>query len=1050
MLLDTWKRFQNPGPEFRGAPFWAWNSELDPEEIRRQIRIFHQMGLGGFFMHSRVGLNTPYLGKQFFDCIRAAADEAEKFGMHAWLYDEDRWPSGAAGGKVTANPAFRLRVLCFDETLPEKDAEDEVTLGIFFVKLDQEQFLHSFRKAAPGEENSPPPAGEKRIRFFRKLAPPSPWFNNQTYLDTMNPEAVGEFIRITHEAYRREAGQFFNRSIPGIFTDEPCYIYLGSIPNSLPWTDRLPEKFREKFGYDILERLPELFFREKDEDFSRTRLNYRDLCTELFVSAFAKQIGKWCGENELLFTGHVLGENSVVTQSYVVGSAMRFYEYMQAPGIDVLSEHWFVFDTAKQCSSMARQFGRKWRLTETYGCTGWDFPLAGHKALADWQFALGINLRCQHLAWYSMEGQAKRDYPASISEQSPWFREYPVVEDYCARIGAALSEGEEQRRLLLIHPIESTWGIHACFSPPESLEEEAAKLPAVSGKILGENIDFDYGDEEVMSRHAVLSKEGEDPVIRIGKGVYHAVLLPQMRTIRKSTLSLLRDFRKAGGSVFFLTGGAPEFLDGFPSPETSRICQEEFLSVDPEKDLAEKLGATARIVSVTEGDSGREIVQVLHLLKRAEGFHVLFLCNLGMNPADAPEDINIPQRVLERKDVFRDVRISVKGIPPEERFVYEADPAGGDVSRLTSAVLKDGVLRFRTSLEQLGSRLFFITSEELPCAGEISSDGKEGLPGKREDKETGNAHRRLLLPSSGWSFRRDEPNVLVLDRPVCSIGEEKAMEECFVLTLDARLRTRLGVPPRGGGMAQPYLKRQDLPPRETLSLRLDYSLNCGKIPETDCFLAMERPELYQVITFNGTSLDRRDSGRSWCDRSLHLLKIPASAFRKGKNALSLECGYHEQHPGLEALFLLGDFGVSDETITELPDTLSCGDLCSQGLPCYSGNLTYVLEMDLPEKTSPRFLLLEEPACTAAALSVNGSPRRTLGWPPYRFELAEWIHPGCNRFEITLLGSRRNSHGPFYMDQKWPRYTGAAELEAEMRREKNLVPFGLLHPPVLEF
>ena len=276
------------------------------------------------------------------------------------------------------------------------------------------------------------------------------------------------------------------------------------------------------------------------------------------------------------------------------------------------------------------------------------------------------------------------------------------------------------------------------------------------------------------------------------------------------------------------------------------------------------------------------------------------------------------------------------------------------------------------------------------------------------------------------------------------------MEECFVLTLDARLRTRLGVPPRGGGMAQPYLKRQDLPPRETLSLRLDYSLNCGKIPETDCFLAMERPELYQVITFNGTSLDRRDSGRSWCDRSLHLLKIPASAFRKGKNALSLECGYHEQHPGLEALFLLGDFGVSDETITELPDTLSCEDLCSQGLPCYSGNLTYVLEMDLPEKRSPRFLLLEEPACTAAALSVNGSPRKTLGWPPYRFELAEWIHPGCNRFEITLFGSRRNSHGPFYMDQKWPRYTGAAELEAEMRREKNLVPFGLLHPPVLEF
>ena len=91
---------------------------------------------------------------------------------------------------------------------------------------------------------------------------------------------------------------------------------------------------------------------------------------------------------------------------------------------------------------MAHQFGRRTRLSETYGCTGWDFPFFGHKALGDWQTALGINLRCQHLAWYSMEAEAKRDYPASISYQSPWFDQYVQVENYFARIDAALSEGE--------------------------------------------------------------------------------------------------------------------------------------------------------------------------------------------------------------------------------------------------------------------------------------------------------------------------------------------------------------------------------------------------------------------------------------------------------------------------------------------------------------------------------------------------------------------------------------------------------------------------------
>ena len=45
-------------------------------------------------MHARVGLNTPYLSEEWFKLVAACADEAKKQGMKAWLYDEDRWPSG--------------------------------------------------------------------------------------------------------------------------------------------------------------------------------------------------------------------------------------------------------------------------------------------------------------------------------------------------------------------------------------------------------------------------------------------------------------------------------------------------------------------------------------------------------------------------------------------------------------------------------------------------------------------------------------------------------------------------------------------------------------------------------------------------------------------------------------------------------------------------------------------------------------------------------------------------------------------------------------------
>lgn len=59
--------FQNPTAEWRGKPFWSWNGKLEKEEILRQIDVLEQMGMGGYFCHSRTGLITEYLGDEWFD-----------------------------------------------------------------------------------------------------------------------------------------------------------------------------------------------------------------------------------------------------------------------------------------------------------------------------------------------------------------------------------------------------------------------------------------------------------------------------------------------------------------------------------------------------------------------------------------------------------------------------------------------------------------------------------------------------------------------------------------------------------------------------------------------------------------------------------------------------------------------------------------------------------------------------------------------------------------------------------------------------------------------
>ena len=128
--------FASPSVEYRGKPFWSWNGELRGEELVRQAHVMKEMGLGGYFMHSRAGLITEYLGDEWFDLINEVADAAEEDGMEAWLYDEDRWPSGSAGGKVTVDPQYRMKSLYVYESAPDKVDWNDESIALYAAKLD--------------------------------------------------------------------------------------------------------------------------------------------------------------------------------------------------------------------------------------------------------------------------------------------------------------------------------------------------------------------------------------------------------------------------------------------------------------------------------------------------------------------------------------------------------------------------------------------------------------------------------------------------------------------------------------------------------------------------------------------------------------------------------------------------------------------------------------------------------------------------------------------------------------------------------------------------
>ena len=1019
MLNKVLKKVENPGPEFRGAPFWAWNSKLEEKELIAQIRTMKEMGLGGFFMHARVGLNTPYLSEEWFKLISACASEAKKLGMKAWLYDEDRWPSGAAGGLATKDKRYRMRYIHFslDKEFPRQ--EDSIELARFAVTFF-ELTVTSYRRIRKGAKLND---GEHLMIFNRTICPGGDsWFNGQNYLDTLNPEAVKKFIEVTHEQYRKHLPEELGKTIPGIFTDEPN-IYADCPVDTLPWTDGLDAEFKKRFGYDLLDHLPELFYEYRPEipvsgiqnlrsQFSKVRLDCRNLLADTFSRAFAKTIGDWCRKNNMIFTGHVLREDTLLSQAQSVGSPMRFYEYMDAPGIDLLTEHWNVFNTAKQCSSAAHQFGRKVRLSETYGCTGWDFPFMGHKALGDWQYALGINFRVQHLAWYSMAAEAKRDYPASISYQSPWWKEHWRIEDYFARLGAALSEGDEQRDLLVIHPIESLLGTYASrFRIKGERSTDLAvdrNFIALTNNLLSLHLDFDFGEEELMSRHAAVSGRR----LKVGKAAYEAVLIPEVATIRKSTLDTLEKFADNGGAVFYIDN-APERMDGVLS-ETPAAVYRKFRQVGIGA-MDRVISPYARRVSIYSEDDATEIAPALYMLKKGRGFETLFVCNTGCNFIE--DQKNMPL-VRDRNLRFPDGRIA--WLIPENYRIYQLDLVSGKLCRQESERFADTTV-FECPLEALESRLFFATAEELDAAA--------------PRRVRRNPARSVPLPAVRCGIELDEPNVLVLDTPAYRVDGGKKCQPTFCLKLDSELRAMLGAPPRGGRMVQPWLRGKGKARRQ-LALELEYEFGCDTPPKRDCSLALERPDLY-VITFNGKQVDMTDRGW-WCDRSIRLLTLPAAQFKSGKNRLVLTSSYDETLPGLESMYLLGDFGVKDDVLTRPVRSLKFGDWTTQGLPYYSGNLIY--ELELPEKTT----MIEFPEWRGVALAVARDDSKDfdmIGWPPFVFRTK-----GAKKLRVKVFGHRRNAMGPFFTANKWPWWTGPVQFQTYETKTRGLVPCGLLAAP----
>jgi hypothetical protein len=959
---------------------------------------------------------TPYLSPDWFRLWKVALGEAERLDMNVWIYDEDSYPSGFAGGLVPATmPESRGRGLLFSEVRrPEKPAAN--VLAVF--RLGDGGCEEVTARARGGETL---PDGSYLVAAVRRAAD-SPWHGGKCYVDLLYPGVTRKFLEITLGAYEREIGGQFGKRVPGSFCDEPNLIPAGG----MPWTDDLPARFRKRWGYDLAHNLAGLA--RPVGDWKRVRHNYFQLLLELMIERWSKPYSEYCRDRGLEFTGHYWEHEWPAATA--VPDNMALYAWPQRPAIDCLRNQYTEqvhaqFGNArmvKELSSVANQLGKKRTLCESYGASGWDIRFEDMKRIGDWLYVLGINTLDQHLSYVTIRGARKWDYPQSFSYHEPWWQAYHVLAGYFTRLSAAMSHGRQINSVLLIEPTTSAWmyQLHDFdfyripMRQDPRMKEIGDRFQDLVNLLERAQVEYDIGCEDILMRHGDVPADLKVPWLVVGRRAYDTVILPPCtENLNEKTMRLLEEYAKMDGRVL-CCGGPPQLVDGRESPRgraAARGAGWEQVTPEAIPDRLRAMPGNGFAIRRSPGDKGI----LFHHRRQLDDGELLLLVNTSIQWPSSGE-VASPLRGAEQWDLEsgRIAPYRTESTPPGMKLSFRLPPCGSLLLFLSRAAGRAG-------------------AAAAPAAG---------VPVAR------------LAPAGPPAIRRIDPNVLTLDYfDVTAGGETKKNVYCYLGCQFAFQKNGLPQNPWESAVQfRDELITRKFPPDSGCAATYRFTIE-GEVPKP-LDVVIERPDLY-AIACNGKPL-APEKGGWWLDKSFGRIDV-APAARAGANEVTIRARPFTMYHELAAAYVLGDFSLkaAGSGFTIAPAApLRLGKWNEQGLPLYSGAVGYRQRFDLPRPSGRYAVRLPAWYGSVAEVFVNGRPAGYIGFAPWQCDVTEHVVAGLNTIEVRVIGTLKNTLGPHHAGtlagMASPKlFHAAPETGPPPGKEYDTIGYGLFEPFALE-
>ena len=485
----------------------------------------------------------------FVDEVRRAVEA----GLRVWIYDEEGYPSPAAGGRVLeVDPSLEALEMVYDATQPA---------GKQYYVRPSFEYTHACNNYAA----------------LRR------------YPDPGNAGTTRVFTQVTHQVYKEHLGDELFSHIEAFFTDEPSYmgVNLGPIPEKvrarvrvqdepdpakkllpmLAWTDGVDKEYQDRYGEDLHE---ESLFSGSEEADKVVRQRYWELMGEHFRANFCDSLQAWCASSGTLSSGHFLSEEQIIRHTPLYGNMLLVERGLDIPGLDMLDtapEEWNMKDCwliASLPESAAYLDGKRKifaEISDHNQSTLGDGPttVEAMKGTAACHMAGGVT----ELNLY---------YPTSCGPDYP-YRSEAGFKSYCefvGRINAIVRDAEPVKTVLLYYP---AYDLQREFIPEtEPLMDEHNQSEIMNtvigsafttGRSLAQaQIPFVWADYLALK-----DAEVRDGKIYLGGHCFDALVFPAGIVMPEAVGKLSDDMEKQGGKVLAApVECTPEFVNDAIAP----------------------------------------------------------------------------------------------------------------------------------------------------------------------------------------------------------------------------------------------------------------------------------------------------------------------------------------------------------------------------------------------------------------------------------------------------------------------------------------------------